>query len=518
MQAKLSLPEFLRREPRLLDGLCCGIEKESLRVTTEGQLSDRPHPRGLGSALTHPHITTDFSEAQLELITAVHADPEAAIDELTDVHRFVYQNLDDELLWVGSMPCILGPDESIPVGRYGSSNIATAKTVYRLGLGHRYGRLMQTISGIHYNFSLPEIFWAPFAESRGARPGQDFQTESYFGLIRNFRRHSWLLIYLFGASPAICKSFVKDKPHRLEMFDEGSLYLPYGTSLRMGRLGYQSDAQSSLHISYNSLDEYADSMHEALTRSWPDYEKIGVKVAGEYRQLNTSLLQIENEFYGTIRPKRPIRSGERPLTALRSRGVEYVEVRCLDLNPFLPAGIDSVEARFINLFLLHCLLSDSPPDSEQESVIMGANQLSVVERGREPGLTLNSQEGPVAMLDWARSLVDGMAPIATLLDSLNGNDLYAYSLDQQQAKLNDAGLTPSARVLEIMKSQQIPFFRFTLNQSIAHKGYFAEHPLRDTALTAYQRLAADSLADQKEVEAADDVDFDTFLKDYLAFK
>jgi len=518
VQSELTLPAFLKQEPRLLQGLCCGIEKESLRVGADGQLSDRAHPAALGSALTHPNITTDFSEAQLELITRVHADPDDAIGELTDVHRYVYQNLEDELLWVGSMPCILGNDEDIPVGRYGSSNIATAKTVYRLGLGNRYGRLMQTISGIHYNFSLPEIFWVPFAESRNASPGQDFQTDSYFGLIRNFRRHSWLLIYLFGASPAICKSFVKDQPHRLDSFDEGSLYLPYGTSLRMGRLGYQSDAQSELHISYNSLDEYADSMHEALTRPYPDYEKIGVKVDGEYRQLNTFLLQIENEFYGTIRPKRPIRTGERPLTALRSRGVEYVEVRCLDLNPFLPAGIDGVAARFVNLFLLYCLLLDSPDDSRDESAMMGSNQLAVVERGREPGLSLETADGPVAMLDWARNVLDGIRPLASLLDELHGNDLYTYSLDQQAVKLADPALTPSARMLDIMRKQQIPYFRFVMNQSIAHKGYFNEHPLRDRALEEYERIAADSIKRQRDVEAADDVDFDTFLKGYLAFK
>lgn len=518
MQSVLNIPEFLSKEPRLLGGMCCGIEKESLRISADGKLSGRPHPDSLGSALTHPNITTDFSEAQLELITDVHPDPDQAIEELRDVHRYIYQNLDDELLWAGSMPCILGRDEDIPVGRYGTSNIAMAKTIYRLGLGNRYGRLMQTISGIHYNFSLPEIFWAPFAESRGAHPGQAFQTESYFGLIRNFRRYSWLLIYLFGASPAICKSFVKNQPHRLETFDDGSLYLPYGTSLRMGRLGYQSDAQSALHISYNSLDEYANSMHEALTRSYPEYEKIGVNVDGEYRQLNTFLLQIENEFYGTVRPKRPIRSGERPLTALRSRGVEYVEVRCLDLNPFLSAGIDSVEARFINLFLVYCLLLDSPDDSKEESAIMGRNQLTVVERGREPGLELETLNGPVAMEDWAHGVLDGLRGLAGLLDGLHGNDLYTYSLDQQAAKLNEPALTPSARMLEIMRTQQISYFRFMMNQSIAHKGYFDEHPLRDKALLEYQRLASESINRQKELEAADRVPFDVFLEDYLAFK
>lgn len=372
--------------PAELTRLKRGIEKESLRVTTAGQLSSRAHPKALGSALTHPNITTDFSEAQLELITAPHEDARACIDSLKNTHRFVYENLGDELLWTTSMPCILGEDGDIPVGQYGKSNIAQAKTVYRLGLGNRYGRLMQTISGIHYNFSLADGIWPTLAASRGDTADQDFITRAYFDLIRNFRRHTWLLIYLFGASPAVCKSFVRGNPkHSLESLDEGSLYLPHATSLRMGGLGYQSDAQSSLHISYNDLTDYAASMVKALTQSYPDYEKLGVRDARGYKQLNTSLLQIENEFYGTIRPKRPIKSGERPITALRDRGVEYVEVRCLDVNPFLPVGIDIAQMHFLDTFLMYCVLSAAPPDGEVESGHLKSNQQAIVERGSQPG-------------------------------------------------------------------------------------------------------------------------------------
>jgi len=506
----------LARELDLLAGVRRGIEKESLRVGLDGQLSQRPHPLKLGSALTHPNITTDFSEAQLELITDVHDTPESVIRQLEDVHRFVYQCMGDELLWTSSMPCMLPADSEIPVGRYGSSNVATAKTVYRLGLGNRYGRFMQTISGIHYNFSVAEPFWQLLAGALGARPTQDFQTQSYFGLIRNFRRFSWLLIYLFGASPALCRSFVKDKPHQLASFDEGSLYLPAATSLRMGRLGYQSDAQSQLHISYNSLDQYARSMQQALTQPYPAYERIGVKVNGEYRQLSTTLLQIENEFYGTIRPKRPVADEERPLTALRRRGVEYVEVRCLDLNPFLQVGIDEVQIRFIDTFLLYCLLADSPADSEKESALMSANQLTVVERGREAGLVLARTNGPVTREAWSREILEGCRPLAELLDRAHGGDAYIHAWEEQLNKVHKPELTPSARVLEIMRSRSLPFFRFALNQSIAHKGYFDEHRLRDQQFADYQRQAEESLAEQRHIEQTDVLDFDSYLASYLA--
>jgi glutamate--cysteine ligase len=234
-----------------LRGMRRGIEKESLRCLPDGRLAATPHPQALGSALTHPHITTDFSEAQLELITGVHGDIDVCLDELTQIHQFVYRSLrqaGDEMMWVGSMPCGLPADENIPIGVYGTSNVARAKSVYRMGLGHRYGRRMQTISGIHYNWSLPGL-----------------SDDDYFGLIRNFRRHSFVLLYLFGASPALCDSFVEGREHQLQRLSDHTLYLPHATSLRMGRLGYQSDAQATLAVSYNNLRSYGASLQQALT-------------------------------------------------------------------------------------------------------------------------------------------------------------------------------------------------------------------------------------------------------------
>jgi len=492
-----------------------GIEKESLRVTPEGQLSQRPHPAALGSPLTHPHITTDFSEAQLELITEPLDDPASALAQLIDIHQYVYRHLDGEVLWAASMPCMLGQDSDIPVGRYGSSNIAQAKTVYRLGLGNRYGRLMQTISGIHYNFSVPEAFWPVLAAARGRSDGQDFRTEAYFGLIRNFRRHSWLLIYLYGASPAVCKSFVQNRPHALESFDEGSLYLPHATSLRMGGLGYQSDAQSALHISYNSLGEYAGSMTEALTREYPAYARIGVKGPdGSYRQLNTALLQIENEFYGTIRPKQPVHPGERPLHALEERGVAYVEVRCLDLDPFLPVGIDDARMRFIDTFLLYCLCAPSPPDSPEESQRLRDNQRRVVERGREPGLALATGDAAVALADQAREILRGCAPLAALFDQ--GDQASTQAWQAAADGVADPSRLPSARILEAMAAERIPFFRFAMNQSLAHRDSLTARAPRPRAQQRLGRQSRESVTQQQHIEASDQEDFDSFLESYLA--
>lgn len=503
--------DSLRGRPELAR-LRRGVEKESLRVTPSGALAATPHPAGLGSALTHPHITTDFSEAQPELITGVHDGADACIAELEDIHRFVYRHLGEELLWAASMPCILADDADIPVGRYGTSNVGRAKTVYRLGLGHRYGRLMQTISGIHYNFSLPDALWPAVAKARNETLDDDTPTRAYFDLIRNFRRQSWLLLYLFGASPAVCKSFVKGSAHGLASFDEGSLYLPHATTLRMGPLGYQSSAQASLHVSYNSLADYGATIHDALARPYPPYAAIGLQdERGAYRQLGTGLLQIENEFYGAIRPKRRTRSGERPIAALRERGVEYVEVRCLDLNPFLRVGIDAHAMRFMDVFLLHCLLAESPPDSPEESERMRENQRTIVERGRAPGLALHDGRRPRDRAEWANDILDGCAAIADAIDEVGGNDLAGYAVALQRRKVADPESTPSARILATMRVQRLPFFRFAMNQSVAHRGYFDEHPMRAARLASFEGLTRQSITDQARMEAADTESFEDYV-------
>ena len=490
--------------PDRLRGMRRGIEKESLRAQPDGLLALTPHPAALGSALTHAHITTDFSESQVELITGVHGSVEAALEELTDVHRFTYAVLDaagDERLWVSSMPCGLPTDETIPIGRYGNSNVGRAKSVYRMGLGHRYGRRMQTISGIHYNWSLPEV-----------------SSEQYFGLIRNFRRHAFLLLYLFGASPALCSSFVDGRPHELQPIGESTMHMPHGTSLRMGRLGYQSEAQASLEVSYNGLEGYAASLQDALTRPWPAYESIGVQnPGGEYNQLATSLLQIENEFYGTIRPKRVIHPGERPLHALRERGVEYVEVRLMDLDPFETVGIAAPTIRFLDVFLLHCLLEDSPRDTPQEIAELAHNQHLTAARGREPGLRLLRDGQEIGLVDWGRELVAQCRPIAAAMDAAHGGRLHAEALEAAVAALDDPDRLPSARVLAVMAGQHgDSFTEFVGARSEATRATLLATPLSSCRQAQFEQESAASVEAQKQVEAGDTMPFEIYRQQYVS--
>ena len=505
----MTLAQRLRQLPpeRLL-GIRRGVEKESLRALPTGGLALTPHPAALGSPLTHPHITTDYSESQLELITGVHASPEGCLDELTRIHQYVYRELakaGEERLWVSSMPCGLPTDETIPLGRYGSSNIGRAKSVYRMGLGHRYGRRMQTISGIHYNWSMPGL-----------------SNDEHFALIRNFRRHAFLLLTLFGASPAVCPTFVEGRDHGLERLSPGTLYHPYATSLRMGRLGYQSEAQARLAVSYNGMEGYAASLHEALTQPYPAYEKIGIRnLGGEYNQLATTLLQIENEFYGTIRPKRVIKSGERPLHALRERGVEYIEVRCMDLDPFEPVGINAQTLRFLDVFLLHCLLQDSPPDTPAEIAELGRNQHHTAAHGREPGLRLERGGQAVLLADWAHELLAECVPIAQALDAAHHStaqsEAYSAAVAAAQAALARPSTLPSARVLAAIENDfDLRYTAFIRHQAEATRSQMLALPWPAEQQANFEAMAAVSWRRQQALEAEDTVDFETFRQHYVS--
>ena len=498
-----------------LAGIRRGIEKESLRITTDGTLAQTPHPAALGSALTHPYITTDYSEALLEFITPPSTELHKPLEFLEQLHRYVYSHIGDEVLWVNSMPCMISNDADVPVAQYGSSNVGRMKSVYREGLGHRYGRKMQTIAGIHYNFSYPEEFWKLNQVLEGERgPLQDYISKRYFDLTRNFQRYSWLLVYLFGASPALCKSFLAGREHQLDTFDH-TLFKPNATSLRMSDLGYQNNAQSSLAISYNNLDEYVATLTHAIKTPEPAYEKIGVKVGNDYRQLNANILQIENEYYSSIRPKRTINKGERPTTALQKRGVEYIEIRALDLNPFEPVGINQQEIRFLDLFATYCLLRESPQLEKCDLHASKENLRKVVYDGRNTATQLCNWGKSVSLKDWATEKLEQMQPIAELFDRAHGGTNYAEALAHQQEKVDNPDATPSARILATLESRNQGFFQFAMDQALAHRDHFLSRQRCDNTNQRLEALAADSLAEQAAGEAADQQSFEDYLADYF---
>src|SRR5579872_4331347 len=504
-------------EPQILQGGAKGVEKESLRVSTDGKLARTPHPRSLGSALTNEHITTDYSEALIELVTPPFTHSWELLQYLLDLHQFVYRHLGDELLWATSMPCAIERDEDIPLAQYGSSHIGRMKTVYRNGLGLRYGRMMQAISGVHFNYSFPLPFWDAWAASRGENTqGSQFISACYFDLLRNYRRHGWLVLYLFGVSPVVCKSFLAGRDVQLPELGMGTAYDPWATSLRMSDVGYRNRNQAGLAVSVNDLGEYVRDLQRAISTPHPPYEALGVKVNGEWRQLNANILQIENEYYSFIRPKRVARSGERPTKALKRAGVEYVEVRALDVSAFDPVGVNQNKLRFLEAFLALCLLKDSPLIDAQEQRALDGNHLSVARRGREPGLTLWRDGRDVPMRDWARELIDSLAGICEILDRGDASRPYSAALAAQAAKVEDVRLTPSARMMKELTDTGEPFFDLALRMSATHKGYLLDlYPPNEARLREFAAEAEESITRQRAIEAADQGTFDEFLARYF---
>ncbi|MCL1040748.1 glutamate--cysteine ligase [Shewanella marisflavi] len=500
-----------------LAGMIRGIEREALRIEPSGHLATDKHPKALGAALTNSRITTDYSESLLEFITPVYQDIDALLTDLTQTHAFTVRHLGEQQLWPVSMPCYVGDVADIPIADYGSSNTGKLKRLYRKGLTYRYGAQMQIISGVHFNFSVSDDLWQKLYQVSDKRLSLgDFISESYFGLIRNYRRLVWVLPYLFGASPALCSSFIKDQKTDLafEKLGKGTLYLPYATSLRMSDLGYTNKEQERLNISYNSLGEYLSGINAAIKMPSAHFEKIGVKVDGEFRQLNSNVLQIENEFYSPIRAKRVTQAGEKPSQALARAGVEYIEVRALDVNPFSPVGIDADQVRFLDLFLLYCLLTPSPKSDAQDEAAISENLNRVITHGRQPGLTLCKAGDEIGLKDWLESLFGELETLAKLLDG--EEDAYQQSLAHWYEAVQDPAKTLSGRVMSALMAKGVDHSLWV--KELAKEYYHAllDYPLSPKVASDYEAAAEQSLQDQAQLEAESVQDFEQYLADYFA--
>lgn len=504
--------------------LCCnlrGIERETLRTDALGRIAKTPHPKKLGSALTNPWITTDYSEALLEFITDPSPKVGEMLAQLKAEHQFTTKNLNDgELLWSNSIPGILGDESDIPVADYGMSNSGQMKKIYRLGLGLRYGRKMQTIAGVHFNFSVPDAVWSLLRrEDNSVLSLQDYKTEGYLGLIRNFRRWFWLLLYNMGASPIVGKCFVEDREHNLESFpgDEDAFYLPHATSLRMGDLGYQSSAQDALYVCYNQLNSYVGSLRSALMEPYDRYAEFGnFDTSGARQQLSSSILQIENEFYSTVRPKQTARTGETQLAALMQRGIEYVEVRCVDINPFDPLGIDEDQINFLEVFLLACLFEESPDSGADEYSRILRNQKSVVNYGRKPDLELETDHGTVPLQMFATEILDKLSPVAEIMDGLVDDHRYTQAVERSRELVAHSNKTPSARLINEIQSSGKSFVNWTIDQSRAFQEQLRDEPVDPDLLARLEYHAEHSLENQMDLEQKDTMTLEDYLDAYFA--
>jgi glutamate--cysteine ligase len=507
------------KSAHLLSGGSIGLEKESLRVSTDGGISRTGHPESLGSALTNRYITTDYSEALTEIITPPFAGSEDALAFLADAHAFVCSRLEDEVLWATSMPCVLAGGASIPIAQYGTSNAGLMKTVYRRGLGHRYGRVMQVISGVHFNYSVVDAFWPEFQElEQSAGQHRQLVDGYYLGMLRNLQRFGWLVPYLFGASPAVCKSFIGDKDTRLAEFNENTYFEPLATSLRMGDIGYTNSREKGVgfNVCYDTLDSYIQSLSSAIDTSCKEWEQIGTQVDGRYEQLNTNILQIENEHYSTVRPKQIAGSLEKPTLALQKRGIRYVELRSIDVNAFHPLGVSREQLLFLEAFMLFCLLQESPGINADEQMVIDRNLELVAHRGRDDQIRLLRQGEAVRLRDWARELCENMLGVCEQLDGNDPERPYSSVMRQQLEVVADPDRTPSAMMLAEMRANGEGFFHFAQRMSLQHKRFFDGWDLSPQSRQMFEDEASRSLQMQSAMEEADKVSFERFLHDYFS--
>ena len=506
---------------RIHKGRRVGIEKESLRVDHNGRLSHKIHPASLGSALTHPYITTDYSEALLELVVPPCLDIDSAMQFLQDIHIEVFKHLSqNEMLWPASMPCIVRNESDIPLAYYGTSNMGQMKSIYRRGLGYRYGRAMQTIAGVHFNYSFGDELWRLLysVDAQDQESLSDFRSRRYMDLLRNFLRNAWLVSYLFGVSPAVCRNFIESTSNNLEVFDEFTLYGQYATSLRMGDIGYQNNQEAKIGIkaSYNNLRDYIESLKDAITKEHTAYRDIGVNVAGEYRQLNACILQIENEYYSSARPKPSAYATEMPLLSLAKHGVEYIEIRSLDVSVFEPLGINRQQLYWMEALLWFCLLDDSPAIVADDWQGIDHNEIETAHRGRQPGLQLLRAGKPYRLQRWGLEVCDRMRAVCELLDATTSSDVYCRALDEQVQKLEDSQHCPSAQLLEEMKASDASFIAFSQCQARRYKEYFKGKDLSSEKSALYADTARKSLREQEDLESSDKVSLEEYIDQYFS--
>jgi glutamate--cysteine ligase len=485
-----------------------GIEKESLRFL-EHKISTTDHPKNLGSSLCNSYITTDFSEALMEFVTK----PEEKICDsllyLDDIQHFVYSRIENEFLWPLSMPPFFSSDKEIPIAKYGSSNLALFKMSYRSGLSHRYGKIMQTIAGIHFNYSLPEEIWKAFSLDFQDKDIKSIKNIIYFRMLRNIHRFNWMILYFFGASPIISSNFLGNDKKLFKKYND-SFYLPHATSLRMSDLGYQNLNQAQIDIPLTDIADYIHSLKKSTEIKFDDYQEIFENSNEQYPQLNSNILQIEDEYYAISRPKSSVDSEDRLASKILNNGVDYLELRSLDLNPFNSIGLDIETAKFLRIFLIYCAFSDSTLISDDEKNEIRSNELLVSREGRRPRLLLSRNGKKITLKDWSNSILDEME----LFFEYFGEDIEI--LNNIRLQVEDSNLTLSARVLDDFIDQRLNYIDFGLRISEKYKNQYINRNMNNnSSFVELEKEVKESLMKQKIMEKNSNKSFEDYMKSYF---
>ena len=507
--------KILNRFQNLTKRFETGFEKESLRVSKEC-ISTKPHPRSIGSALTNRYITTDFSEAQLELVTPPFKNSMQAHDFLDNIHHFVSHEIDQDILWPFSMPPDIQSQEAIPIAKYGESNLAKFKELYRKGLASRYGKVMQAISGFHFNYSISKNFWSKGFEREldVDIDFKDFRSKLYFNLIRNISRNNWLIIYLFGASPIVAKGFLDDSQMEFDISSDGSFYLPYATSLRMSRFGYQNKKRKNLKVSLNNITDYISDLKKATSTPYPEFSDIDVNSKGSMQQLNDNILQIDDEYYAVVRAKSEIPTDERLSLKLQRGGVDFVEYRSLDLNPFSKVGIDENAIYFLEVLLTDCFIRQKGNIDSDEIKSIEYNDEIVAIKGRRKDLKIISKNKKIKLAEHGNMIIDKLLPIASLLDDEESR--HSKSLEHAKHLIFNPEETPSARILDEIITKRISMMELGERLGKENKDYYLQ---KDKSLNQHwdllEKEAKISFDKQFAIESNNATSFETYLSQYF---
>ena len=432
-----------------------GIEKESLRIDRNGFISKSDHPKSLGSSYTNSSITTDFAESLIEIVTPTYTNIDELYGKLKAIHVFINQNLNDgEMLWPFSMPPRIGNESDIKIATYGGTNMGKLKHVYRRGLAIRYGKTMQCVSGIHYNFSIADKSFRQL----GCMSQED-KNKAYLDLIRNFKRLFWFVLIEFGNSPVVDKSFVAGRGNDLDFLNKSDLFKPNATSLRMSDIGYQSKAQKNLNFKYNDLDTFLLELKKAIVNPYPEFKGLGLKDnENNFQQISNGILQIENELYDCIRPKRAGDSGQRPYELLKNQGIQYVEVRGIDLNPNEAIGISKEQIRLLDLLLIYCLITPSSKMTNEEKIKIEQQDVSVIKSGRDPNIPIIFKNKETKIASARDELIEDLRKLAyefkdnSFIDAVNNLGDFRKNEFKQDKSFHDIGLNRAIENHQLLNS------------------------------------------------------------------
>lgn len=400
-----------------------GIEWESLRAKEDGKLSLTPHPAIFGDKLTNPVITTDFSESQIEIITPTFDTIDEAYDTFSLLADLVNSSLpDDEYLWFQSIPCILPYWDRIPIAQYSEDGVDNQK--YREDLAKKYGVKKQMISGVHFNFSFSDNFLKKLYSLEKSNVGfKEFKNDIYLKIARNYLRYCWLIIYLTGCSIGSHQTFSHDCIHLMDARDNfGSYYSTRGPSFRNASCGYKN--LKELYPSYDSVEEF---------------------VADINRYIEEGDLSEAKELYTQIRlkPKNP----NDLLNSLNDGGIEYIEIRTLDINPFYKCGLVKKDMAFLHLFLIYMLIKEES-DYEFWQKEAKINEENTAERAYDDSMRLLKDGKEVSIGQWASEIVDDMYEMC---DALGINEF--DTLNMMYERISNPDSTYGKKLLRLIRKR-----------------------------------------------------------------